>query len=92
MRYGGTLLDGTVLCHESLGGETWYLVDLKKDDSTMESFFGPEVVVVVEPGVLKADIYPVVPEPSALMGWSFLGPAGVVAGAFAWRRRRLNKQ
>jgi hypothetical protein len=92
--YTSTLLDGTVVAFGPGGvpGLTWYLVDL--DGGSMESVFGSQVLVAVDPtnALDKGDVYGVVPEPSGLMVWGLLGPAGFVVGAFASRRRRLSKQ
>jgi hypothetical protein len=102
--YSGTLLEGTVDANTPPelqsggaldGGITWYLVDV--DGGAMQNVFGSQALVEVtyEPGdwpSYKVDIYGEVPEPSALLVWSLLGPAGVAVGAFACRRRRLSRQ
>ncbi len=96
--YSGTLLDGNIAVVDTTyqsAGITWYLVDnLQADGSAMANVFGSEVLVKVTYNgeYHKADLYGVVPEPSPLVIWGFLGLAGVVVGAFTSRRRRLNEQ
>jgi hypothetical protein len=93
------LLTGTVLGSQLTTGNgngvdvDYYLVGVT--GGQLEDWCGPQVVAAVYLGGSFNTIQmysldsgpPVVPEPTAIMVWSLLGPAGIVFAARAWRRR-----
>jgi hypothetical protein len=91
----GNLLGGTivatqqVLATDSQPEVDYYLIDVYAGTpgGKLAGWFGPEVLARVSPGADYIKIQPVVPEPTAMMAWAFLGPAGIMLGIRAWRRR-----